>query len=158
LERQLLGAADAPWTARRVWRLAAVQSFAGATRLPMMAIAMLVMFPLAATIAFYRNVTILSARNDLEPARVLSRARELAGRDAAQSWTLLPILLFLWLVVVVNLAVFLGVLPQIVRVLSGYESVFSRSRTFFVLNPLFPLLVLAVSWIAIDPFIQAVYC
>jgi hypothetical protein len=158
LQNQLSGAADTPWTGSRIWRLAAVQSFIGATKLPMMAIALLVMFPLAATVAFYRNTAVLSSRDDLDPRQILSRARELAGRQAAQSWTLLPVLTFLWLLVALNLAIFLGVLPQIVRILTGYESTFSRSRDYFVLNPLFAILVIAVSWIAFDPFVQAVYC
>jgi hypothetical protein len=34
---------------------------------------------------------------------------------------------------------------------------FSRSGWFFILNPLLWLLSLAVSWIAFDPFVQAVY-
>ncbi len=157
LQRQLSGATDTPWTRLRIWRLAAGQGFFGATKLPMMAIALLVMFPLAATVAFYRNTAVLSGREDLDPRQVMARARELAGRQTAQSWTLLPILTFLWLLVAVNLAVFLGLLPQLVRILTGYESAFSRSGAFFVLNPLFAMLVIAVSWIAFDPFIQAVY-
>ncbi|HEY2017838.1 MAG TPA: DUF4129 domain-containing protein [Bryobacteraceae bacterium] len=158
LRRQLSGAPDPPWTRRRIWRLIAGQSFFGATRLPMLAIASLVMFPLASTVAFYRTASVLGDREDLDPMEVMARARRLAGVEIGQSWTLLPILSFLWLLIAVNLAIFLGILPQLVRMLTGYESAFSRSGTFFVLNPLFAMLVLAVSWIAFDPFVQAVYC
>ena len=88
----------------------------------------------------------------------MAKARQLAAVQPAQSWALLAPLGFLQLLVGVNLGITLGVLPQLVRMLTGYESSFSRSGTFFASNPLFFLLVIAVSWIAFDPFVQAVYC
>jgi hypothetical protein len=163
LRRQLGGAgtpgvADAPWTARRVWRLAAGQSFFGATKLVIMPLAWLTLFPLASTVAFYRNIAVLGDGADLDPLQLMARARKLAGIQTSQSWALLPPLAFLWLLVTVNLAIVLGLLPQLVRMLTGYESAFSRSGAYFAFNPLFFLLVIAVSWIAFDPFVQAVYC
>ncbi|SPF49108.1 conserved membrane hypothetical protein [Candidatus Sulfopaludibacter sp. SbA4] len=158
LRRQLAGSPDTPWTLRRLWRLVAGQAFLGATKLVMMPLAMLVMFPLAPTVAFYRNTAVLADRDDLDLSQVMARSRRLAGLEARQSWALLLILTFLWLIVAVNLAIALGILPQLVRMLTGYESAFSRSGAFFVENPLFVMLVFAVSWIAFDPFVQAVYC
>lgn len=157
LRRQLAGSPDTPWTRRRLWRLLAGQAFFGSTKLVMMPFALLVMFPLAPTVAFYRNTAVLGDREDLDPSQVMARSRRLAGLEARQSWALLAILPFLWLIVAVNLAIALGILPQLVRMLTGYESAFSRSGAFFVQNPLFAILVFAVSWIAFDPFIQAVY-
>lgn len=158
LSRQLSGSRETPWTARRLSNLLAVQSLAGATRLPMMVIASLVVFPLSATVSFYRNIAVLGDREDLDPTQMFARARQLAGRRIEQGWMVLPILALLWLVLALNLAMFLGFLPYVVRALTGYESSFSRSGQFFVLNPLFAMLVIAVSWIAFDPFVQAVYC
>jgi len=70
----------------------------------------------------------------------------------------LPILFFLGLLVTVNLALALAVLPQLVRIFTGYESDFSRSGVYFIFNPLFLLSVVSVSWMVFDPFTQAVYC
>ena len=158
LRCRLAGSPDAPWTRRRVWRLAAGQAFLGASKLVMLPLATLVMFPLAPMVAFYRTAAVLAGREDLDPSQVMAHARRLAAIDPRQSWGLLSILTFLWLVVVINLALALGILPQMVRMLTGYESSFSRSGAYFVENPLFAMLVLAVSWIAFDPFVQAVYC
>ena len=158
LRRQLAGSPDPPWTRRRLWRLVAGQAFFGSTRLVMLPLALLVMFPLAPIVAFYRNTAVLGDREDLDPSQVMARSRRLASLEPRQGWALLLILTFLWLIVALNLAVALGILPQIVRMLTGYESTFSRSGAFFVENPLFAILVFAVSWIAFDPFVQAVYC
>jgi hypothetical protein len=158
LRRQLSGVEAPRWTAGRVWRLMSVQAFVGATKLLVMPLAWLTMFPVASAIAFYRNVAVLSDRDDLDAFQLMAKARKLANVQTTQSWALLLPLGFLYLLVTVNLGIVLGVLPQLVRMLSGYESSFSRSGAYFAQNPLFFLLVIGVSWIAFDPFIQAVYC
>ena len=152
------GSIPTPWTTGRLWRMVASQSFFGATKLVIMPLAWLTVFPLASTVAFYRNVAVLADREDLDPLQLMAKARKLAGVQTGQSWALLPPLAFLHFLITVNLAIVLGVLPQLVRMLTGYESAFSRSGIYFAFNPLFFLLVIAVSWIAFDPFVQAVYC
>jgi hypothetical protein len=123
-----------------------------------MPLAWLTMFPLASAVAFYRNLAVLGDREELDPLQLMARARKLAGIQTGQSWALLLPLAFLYLLITINLAIVLGVLPRLVQMLTGYESAFSRSGSYFALNPLFFLLVIALSWIAFDPFVQAVYC
>ncbi len=156
--RQLSGAADAPWSWRRVWSLLAGQAFLGSTRLIAVPAAALMVFPFAWVVSFYRSATTLADREDLDVLQLIARARHLAGLQGRQSWSVLPILAFLQLLVFVNLALALASLPQLVRILTGYESEFSRSGLYFIFNPLFLLSVVAVSWMAFDPFAQAVSC
>ena len=92
LRRQLSGAADPPWTRRRVLQLVASQSFFGATKLVIFPLAGLVLFPFASTVAFYRNTAVLADREDLDPLELMARARQLAGLETGQSWALLSIL------------------------------------------------------------------
>jgi hypothetical protein len=141
----------------RVVRLIALQCYFGALKLLVLPLAALVVFSYAETVAFFRYLSVLSLRPDLSPSQMIARARQLAGRNRAQAWAILPILLFLQLAVALNLAIMLAMLPQIFRMLTGYESAFSRSGMHFMSNPVFPVLVLTVSWIAFDPFVQAVY-
>jgi len=70
---------------------------------------------------------------------------------------MLAILTLLYLLAAVNVAMVLAVLPQLVRMLTGYESTFSRSGLYYVANPLFAMLVFTVTWIAFDPVVQAAY-
>ena len=158
LRRQLAGAADPPWTPHRLYRLIAAQAWFGATKLYVLPLATLVVFTAADTVAFYRIVAVLADRGDLDPWQLRSRARQIAASAKRENWTILPMLLFLQLLLAVNLTLALAVLPQLFRILTGIETSFSRSGMVFVANPLFPLLVLAVSWLAFDPFVQAVYC
>ena len=108
-------------------------------------------------VAFYRSATALGDRDDLDVLQLIARARHLAGLQKRQSWSVLPMLFFLGLLVAVNLALALAVLPQLVRIFTGYESDFSRSGVYFIFNPLFLLSVASVSWMVFDPFTQAVY-
>ncbi|HUI54643.1 MAG TPA: DUF4129 domain-containing protein [Bryobacteraceae bacterium] len=158
LRRQLTGAPDSPWNWRRTWRLFGGQAFLGSSKLVVLPLSALIIFPFAWMVAFYRSAAVLADRDDLDPLQVISRARQLAGLQRLQSWAVLPIFAFAYLVLAVNLALTLAALPQLVRVLTGYESEFSRSGVFFVFTPLFLLSVIFISWMAFDPFIQAVYC
>ncbi len=158
LRRLLSGAADAPWSWQRVWNLLAGQAFLGSTRLIAVPAAGLIVFPFAWVVSFYRSATALADRDDLDVLQLIARARHLAGLQRRQSWSVLPILFFLGLLVTVNLALALAMLPQLVRIFTGYESDFSRSGVYFIFNPLFLLSVVAVSWMVFDPFTQAVYC
>ena len=156
LRRQLSGASDAPWTRRRIWRLAAVQAFLGASRLVVLPCALAIGFPLAAVMAFYRDAAALSDRG-LEPAEVIRRARQLARRGQGQSWILASLLLLLGLLVMCNVFLTLALLPQLVRMLTGYESVFSRGGPYFLANSMFAAVVVALTWLAFDPYVQAVF-
>ena len=158
LRRQLSGAADSPWTPHRVYRLIAAQAWFGATKLYVLPLSTLILFTAADTVAFYRIVAVLADRGDLDPWQLRARARQIAASAKRENWAILPMLLFLQALVAVNLTLALAVLPQLFRILTGIETSFSRSGMVFVTNPLFPLLVLTVSWLAFDPFVQAVYC
>jgi hypothetical protein len=158
LRRHLSGIPDSTWTARRAFRLGAVQSFFGATKFLVLPFSLLILFPWGKVVAFYRTLAVVANREDLTPRQAMAQARRLAGFKPAQNWTVLALLLLLQVVVTLNLAIVLGLLPQIVRVLTGYESTYSRSGIYFAFNPMFLVLVLVVSWLAFDPFVQAVYC
>jgi hypothetical protein len=119
---------------------------------------LLILFPAANVIAFYRNVAVLAGREEGGPREIARRARRLAAFQPRQNWAALGLLLFFGLLLLVNVAVVLAVLPQLVRILSGYESAYSRSGIYFLRNPLFALSALTVCWLLFDPFAQAVYC
>ena len=158
LRRQLSGAPSTPWTLARIGRLVGTQVFLGSVKLVALPLAALVLFPFASAIAFFRNAAVLSDREDLDAPAVIARARALAGVHPRQSWEMLPVLALLQLAVALNLALTFAILPYLVRMLTGFESEFNRGQTFFVQSPLFLMLVLVSTWLALDPFIQAVYC
>ncbi len=158
MRRRLSNSRDPVWTGERIWNLVCGQAFAGAAKVLALPLALVAVFPFASAVTTFRVAAVLAGREDSDARKLLSRARRLSTRYQRQNWGLLPPLLLLYLLLAANVAIVLGFLPQIVRVLTGYESAFSRSGIYFVFNPLFILLAIAASWIVFDPFMQAVYC
>ncbi len=158
LHRELSGAAERPWNRQRIWRLVANQAFLAATKPLMLPVSLVAVFPFATTVEFYRNAAVLADREDLDPLSVIAKARRLASRDKFQCWLLQFLLLLLSLIAMLNVAITFIILPQLVKMLTGYESTFSRSGSNFVENRLFLLVVLGATWLVFDPFVQAVYC
>jgi len=158
IQGQLGLAAQARCSRRGIWRLIVSQVFLGGTKLLTLPLAILITLPVPATIAFYRNAAVLAGREDLDLHQIIGKARKLAAPDQRQGWAILLLLAVLYLALVVNLAILLALVPQLIRILAGYESVFSRGERYFVQNPLFWVATLAAAWTIFDPFIQAVYC
>jgi len=146
------------WTPQKAARLAATQSFVGATKMAVWPMALLVGFPFARMIAFYRYAAALGDRDDLGGFPLIARARRLAGLENGLSWAILPFLWLLGFAATLNLALAFAILPQLIKMLAGYESEFSRSQEFYTNSPLFFVVVLTAGWLAFDPFVQAVYC
>ncbi len=157
LRDQLSDGGGPRWTGRRVANLVAVQAFLGPARLVVVPLAGLIVFPLASAVDFFRTAAVLNARYDLTPKEVMGRARHLAGLHPGESWGLLSVLTVLYVLVAINLGLVLAVLPQLGRMLTGYETAFSRSGRYYVESPLFLLLVLTASWLVFDPVVQAAY-
>jgi hypothetical protein len=158
LYRQLGGRPERPWTRRRLWWLLSSQAFLGGTKPLAMALAVGLILPLPWMAAFYRSAAALADREDLDLTELLAKARKLAGFEQRQGWGIILLLTILYLILLLNVLIVLAVLPQLVRILTGYESVFSRGETYYVNHPLFWLAGMALAWLAFDPFTQAVYC
>ena len=157
LDRQLGGRPELPWTRRRLWLLVSSQAFLGGTKPVAMALAVGLILPLPWMAAFYRSAAALADREDLDLAQLVAKARKLAGFEQRQGWGVLLLLIALYLILLLNVVILLAVLPRLVRMLTGYESVFSRGETYYVDNSLFWLAAMALAWMVFDPFTQAVY-
>jgi hypothetical protein len=134
------------------------QAFLAATKLVLLPLSLASVFPFATTVAFYRNAAVLADREELDAFAVISTARRLARIDRFQCWLLQFLLLLLSLITLLNVAITFIILPGLVKMLTGYESTFSRSGPLFFENRLFLLFVLGATWVVFDPFVQAVYC
>jgi hypothetical protein len=158
LHASLSGAPVPRRGAREVWRLVSSQAALAATKPLLLPISFFAVFPFIGTVTFYRTASVLAGRGQLDPLAVIGKARSLSTGDVFQGWLLQALLLLLSLATMLNVAITFVVLPQIVRMLTGYESAFTRGGESFFLNRLFLLFVLAATWLLFDPFVQAVYC
>lgn len=158
LHRQLSGAAESRWDKARVWRLLANQAVMAATKPLVLPLSLAAIFPFAGTVAFYRNASVLADSSGLDPLASIAKARRLSRGDQFQGWILQALFILLGLITFLNVAVTFIVLPQLIRMLTGQESAFTRSGPNFFLNRLFLLFIVLATWLLFDPFVQAVYC
>jgi len=158
IHRLLSGAADTPWNAQRVTALIANQAFLAGAKLLLLPLSLPAILPFATTVAFFRSATVFADRIDLDPVAVMAKARRLAGIDKYQCWMLQALILLLTFGAWVNVLIACIILPSLIRMLTGYESAFSRSGSSYFENRLFLLVTLGLTWLFFDPFVQAVYC
>jgi len=158
LHALLSGSSQPRRTTREVWNLVASQAALASTKPFLLPLSLIAVFPFIGTISFYRTASVLAGRGGLDPLAVIAKARSLSRGDVFQGWLLQALLLLLSLAAMLNLALSCVILPHLVRMLTGYESAFTRGGESFFLNRLFLLFVLAATWLLMDPFVQAVYC
>jgi hypothetical protein len=157
LRRQLEGVEEPRWSWRRAWRILVVQSSAQPLKLVLLPAAAAAILPAALACAFFRNVTALADSEGSRPAEVVGQARRQASLWQAQNWIALAVLVVFSLVVFLNVALTLVLLPQLARILTGYESEFARSGANFALNWTFFAVAAGITWLCVDPFTQAFY-
>jgi len=157
LRRRLEGSVEPAWTRSRVWGILLVQASAQPLKLWLMPLAAVAILPAAPACAFFRNVTALADGGHQRPGDALRQARRQAWLWQRQNWIALAVFVAFTLVVFLNVAIALALLPQLVRMLTGYESEFARSGVLFALNWTFFAVAVGVTWLCVDPFVQAFY-
>lgn len=157
LRDQLAGIPSEAASVRSLWRIAPTQVLLGATKLVALPLSIVSIILIAPTVAFFRNAAVLSAR-EADTGELAAKARRFARYRGVQSWKALGLLACLYPLILVNVVTLLAVLPQLLRMLTGYESVFSRLGANLLTAQLFWALVFAFTWLLFDPFVQAVYC
>ena len=159
LRAGLLGVAggERPWTAGRLWRLFRVQATlqpSGFIVLPLAAVATL---PFAWVYAFYQHLTTAGDEADGSARATLAHAGRLARPWVRQNHVALAVLSLLAVVVWVDGMTAVFLVPQLVKIFTGAESVFTRSGTALLLNTTFLMASLALAYVALDPLVKAFY-
>jgi hypothetical protein len=157
LHCDLRGAPPMRWNPCRILRLIAAQALPAATKPLLLPLALIAGFAFPSAMGAYRNMAVLGATQDLDALALLRQARRLERGSGLGDWLLLLLLFVLSLVVILNVAVALMVLPQLTRMFTGVESAFTRDGTALFRSRLFILFVLALAWMLFDPYVQAVY-
>jgi hypothetical protein len=130
-----------------IWSAAAFQG----TKLIIVPLSVLALFPFAWSVAFYGNLSVLASC-----PHPLRQSARMAGIWQRQNWFALGLAALFALVVFLNVAILLFVLPSLARIFSGYENEFTRNPAA-MLNSTFTVTALGVTWFVIDPLVQAMY-
>ncbi len=124
------------------------------TRLVAMPLAIVSLLPLAYATAFYRSLTLFAAEG-LSPLDATAKAWKAGIVWQRENWFVLAILNLLGVAVLVDVAATVILAPLLVKIFTGYESIFTLRGTA-ALGIQLPI-ILALTWLCFDPLLQAVY-
>ena len=119
-------------------------------------IAFTLMIPSAWVYAFYQNLTVLCDGNSSEPGPLVRKSIRQALLWPRQNHVLFALLLAFGFCVFLNWATLCFILPGLLKMLFGIESVFTRSP-LTLLNTTFFAAILGMTYLCVDPIVKAVY-
>ena len=156
LRAQLSGEAPAPLTLARAGRIFYTQTALQPAALFVLPLALIPALPFAWVYAFYQNLT-AQADTDAPSLRALvARSWRLALLWPAQNHVILAVMSLFGAFVLAGFCITGMMLPELVKVLFGIETVFSRSGEA-MLNTTFFTAMAALTYLCVDPILKAIY-
>ncbi len=144
------------WTGARLARLAVVQTALQPSGLFALAVAAVLTIPLGWVYAFYQNVTVLADGKTPSIRAVFARAARHALHQPKQNHAGLAVLSILAVFVWLNLVALAYLLPQLARMFTGEENLFTRSGAH-LFNTTFFAVTGALVYLALDPLAKTFY-
>ena len=144
------------FTPRRAWRIFVSQSALQPTELFILPLALVPVFPLPWLLAFYQNLGVLDDGETLDIRELIKKATNQALLWPLENHFTVAIMsgfgLFMWL----NLMTVCFVLPGLVKMLFGIETVFTRSG-LSLLNTTFIAATFGLVYLGVDPILKTIY-
>jgi hypothetical protein len=156
LKAHITGRPVAAWTLASFARVLLVQTILQPSGLFLLTLSLLILLPFGWVNAFYQNVTVFAAEDGARLREVFRRALRQAGLWPGQNHVLLGILSLFGFVIFVDVAVGLGQVPALLKMIFGVESAFTRAPMSF-LNTTFLAAVCCVCYLCLDPLVKAIY-
>ena len=144
------------WTVRRWGRVFLTQAFVQPTGLFILPLSFIPILPAAWTYAFYQNVIALDDGGPEGVTGLLKKSWKQATLWPRQNLLALAILAAFGFYVFLNWVVAGFMLPHLLKMLFGVESVFTRSP-FSMLNTTFFAGMASLTYLCVDPILKTVY-
>lgn len=156
LRAQLSGESLPPLTPARAGRIFFTQTAVQPTALFVLPLALIPALPFAWLYAFYQTLTV-HADSDAPTLRAnLSQAWRLTVLWPAQNHVILAVLWLFGMFVCLNLGVAGVMLPALLKMLFGVETVFTRSGLAMV-NSTYLTALVGLTFLCVDPILKATY-
>jgi hypothetical protein len=156
LRARVSGQTPERWTLKRIGRLAFAQTALQPIGLFAVPAAAVIMLPFGWAYGFFQNVTVLAGGTIGMTEAAKASATQASARPG-QAWLALMILsafaFFVWL----NLAVFMAMLPGLLKSLLGLDTEYTRAGAMSILNTTCLACTVALSYLVVDPLAKAVY-
>jgi hypothetical protein len=144
------------WSLQRVQSLVATQTLIHATAFFILPLAALIAIPFGWSYAFYQNVT-AEAITELSDLKALcKKAWFQAKLWPRQNHMLLAIFFMFGIIVFLNIASAIYILPHLLKKYLGIESMFTLSGAH-VINTTFWVVTIGISYLCVNPLVKTVY-
>lgn len=144
------------WTWKRIWSTAARQTALHATGVVVLPLAVIFAFPFAWVYAFYQNLCVVDDSRAEKMLDLAKTAKEQAMLWPGQNHLMLALMTLFGLFVFLNLGVGLILLPYLLKILLGVETVFTLSG-MRMLNTTFLAVLCGLSYLCLDPILKAIF-
>jgi hypothetical protein len=138
------------------WRLGFVQFALQPTKLFLLPLAALIVLPFASAYAFYQALMAVPEQDCESVPQAIRAARKQSAMWQQQNWTSLAILALLNVVAFLDIGAMILVIPYVLKMLMGIETVFTRSG-LATLNTTFVAVTAGLTYLATNPLAKAVY-
>jgi hypothetical protein len=158
LKQQFAGRSAPAVTLRGFFRMGLSQTILQPSGLFLLPLSLLTVVPFGWVYAFYQSITALGAVEDEDGAakRLFKRAAHQARLWPKQNHLLVCVLFVFGLVVFLDVAIGLATAPDLLKMLLGIETAFTRS-SWSVFNTTFVAVVGGLTYLCLDPLVKAVY-
>jgi hypothetical protein len=156
LRMQISGESLPRWSFQRVFSLTANQTLIHATAFFILPLAALVFIPFGWCYAFYHNSTALALGETDDLRTVLKKAWRQARLWPRQNHILLSIIFLFGIVVFINIASAIFILPHLFKKYIGIESIFTLSGVH-IINTTFWAATIGMTYLCMNPLIKTVY-
>jgi hypothetical protein len=144
------------WSFQRILSLAATQTLIHATAFFILPLAALIAIPFGWCYAFYQNVT-AEAITELSDLKALCKKAWFQARLwPRQNHMLLTIFFLFGIIVFLNIATAIYILPHLLKKYLGIESMFTLSGSH-VINTTFWVVAIGISYLCMNPLVKTVY-
>ena len=144
------------WSYQRILSLAATQTLIHATAFFILPLAALIAIPFGWCYAFYQNVTAEAITELSDPKALCKKAWFQARLWPRQNHILLSIFFVFGIIVFLNIASAIYILPHLLKKYLGIESMFTLSGSHAI-NTTFWLVTIGISYLCMNPLVKTVY-
>lgn len=144
------------WTLGRIARLAVAQTVIQPSRFFVLPFAMLMALPFGWIYAFYQNVSAQGEGESYGVRVIVKRSWQQARLWPRQNHILLAMFFIFGVFIFINLAMSIFLLPRLLKILLGIETVFTKSG-WSMLNTTFFATTCGITYLCMDPLVKSVY-
>lgn len=154
--RAAMSGAPPPLNLGQAWRIFVTQAALQPTGLFLLPVALVVTLPFGWVYAFYQNLSALADGNSTELRALVKRAVRQASLWPRQNHSVLAVMSGFGFFVFLNCAMICFILPGLVKMFFGVESVFTRSG-MSLLNTTFFAGMFGLAYLCVDPILKVTY-